>query len=123
MTGSFSNNVFYAETTYASYSGEQTEELTITMDTLTGVMSNLEYHRVFEGPTTHYEISISVSDIERTFQSYNSLTYADSGMASCTHINTLDWDYDNYEYPGDSYTVTNFWCYEDSRIKVDFLRF
>jgi len=120
MRGSFNGGVFYADTTVNPTStSEQTEQLTITMDTLTGVMSNLEFHRFFEDDSTDLTMSVSLSNINRTDWSSNYLVYSDSGMATCGHINTLDCDYNNYAEPWRSYVYTSYECSEvNSDIEV-----
>jgi len=123
MAGSFSNEVFYAESTWASFDGEQTEQLTITMDTLTGVLRNLYFHQVFNGPVSNYEMSVTLSDINRTEQDFSTLVFADSGMAVCSHINSVDYDYENTTATYNNFVITGHECFSESYLRVGMSNF
>jgi len=114
MLGSFSGGTFYADTTT---DWGQYEELTITIDTLTGIMTNLEYHRTYSGETIR-DMSVSLSGMSRTYQSYNSIAFEDSGATVCTKINSLDYSYQDIAHPNYSYVITEIICEDWSSLEV-----
>jgi len=118
MYGSFSNGVFYAESTWTTFDGEQTEQLTITMDTLTGRVNSVDFHQVFNNVHASYEMSISLSNIARTDQSSNYIAFEVSGMDVCNHINSVDFDYENFSDPTLDYIITDYGCMESSELHV-----
>ncbi len=122
MPVSYSNGVFSGDTVYYWFDGEQVEELTITMDTLTGILSQLEFQLVFNGPISDYTQSISLSNVNRTYQDFNCIVYSDSGTAACSHVNSLDYDYNNSSEPSSEFVVTTHECYESSVLEVSFGR-
>jgi len=118
MLGGFSNGVFYAESTWTTFDGEQTEQLTITMDTLTGRVNSVDFHQVFNNVHASYEMSISLSNIARTDQSSNYIAFEVSGMDVCNHINSVDFDYENFSDPTLDYIIIDYGCLEGSDLHV-----
>jgi len=123
LLGSFSGQVFTAETTYTIFDGEYTELLTIAVDTLTGVMSNLEYHQTYDDPVSSYEMSVLVSDLERSMKTPYYIVFVDSSTSVCSHINDIDYDYENIPNPNSSYSVTGYSCEEWSISEITLMTY
>jgi len=123
LLGSFSGQVFTAETTYTIFDGEYTELLTIAVDTLTGVMSNLEYHQTYNDPVSSYEMSVLVSDLERSTKTPYYIVFVDSSTSVCSHINDIDYDYENIPNPNSSYSVTSYSCEEWSIAEITLMTY
>jgi len=118
MYGSFTGGTYFADTTFPSFDGEMHEELTITIDTLTGVLTSLDYRQTFFGPLSQYETSATIEDMPRTSRTGQSLGFYLTGNSVCSHVTEFDFYYQKYATPSDNYIVTNYFCGEMNEINI-----
>jgi len=123
LPGGFSGQTFTAETTYSSFDGEYYELLTITVDTRTGAMSNLVYQPTYSDPVSSSAMSVLVSDLDGSTKTPYYIVFVDSSTSVCSHINNIDYDYENIPNPNSSYSVTSYSCEEWSIAEITLMTY
>jgi len=115
--GSCSGGVYYSDTTIWG----QYEQVTVEFDTTSGAMSNLEYHYQSYGEDNAIEITIVISGMGRNHRTVNEggdLRYEEHGTACNNYLTSIDYSWDDYDMPTESFHVTNHSCNEESDLIV-----